>query len=63
MEWGEFVKIYGPMALGWVGFAYIGKIFLDRNKEDIESRVKLAVALEILTNLIKDNARGNHEHS
>lgn len=51
----EFIKIYGPLSLGWIFAGYLGKVFLDRNKEDIESRVKLAVALETLTNYIKDS--------
>lgn len=59
MEFGDFIKIYGPLGIGWVMAGYLLKIFLDRNKEDIESRVKLAVALETLTSWIKD--RGHHD--
>jgi hypothetical protein len=51
----EFLKIYGPLGIGWLVAGYLIKVFLDRNKEDIESRVKLAVALETLTTWIKDN--------
>lgn len=54
MELVDFLKVYGPLALGWIFFGYLLKVFLDRNKDDIESRVKLAVALEVLTNIIKD---------
>ena len=55
---GEFLKLYGPLGLGWIVAGYLGKVFLDRNKEDIDSRVKLAVALETLTTWIKE--RSNH---
>lgn len=55
----EFVKIYGPMGIGWIIAGYLGKVFLDRNKDDIESRVKLAVALETLTSWIKE--RSHHD--
>ncbi len=57
---GEFLKIYGPLGIGWIVAGYLIKVFLDRNKEDIDSRVKLAVALETLTSWIKDG-RGHHD--
>lgn len=59
MEFGEFIKIYGPMGLGWVGFAYLGKFILDRYKDDIDSRVKLATSLDSLANIIEQSLREN----
>ncbi len=48
----EVVKIYGPLALGWVVAAYMLKFVLDRYKDDIESRVKLATSLDSLSRVI-----------
>ena len=55
MEWADFLKVYGPLSIGWMVAGYLGKVFLDRNKDDIDSRVRLAVALETLINLIKED--------
>lgn len=55
MEWGEFLKLYGPMALGWIAFGVLGKWHLDRYDKMIDSTVKLAVVLEALTTAVKDN--------
>ena len=57
MEWGELVKVYGPLALGWVGFIYVGKFVLDRYDKDIEAKVKLATALESLAKVIDGNSQ------
>lgn len=57
MEFGDIVKIYGPMGLGWVGFAYLGKFILDRYQADIDSRVKLSEAINGLTTMIKDSIK------
>lgn len=59
MEWGEFIKIYGPMAIGWVIAAYLGKFILDRYQSDIDSRVSLSQAINNLAKLIEAN---NHNH-
>lgn len=57
MEWGELVTKYGPLALGWVGFAYVGKFVLDRYQADIDAKVKLALALEALTTYLKEREK------
>ena len=54
MEFTDLIKIYGPMALGWVGFAYLGKFILDRYQADIDSRTNLAIALNNLAIAVKD---------
>ncbi len=54
----DIIKVYGPMALGWVGFAYLGKFILDRYQQDIDSRVKLSDAINRLAQLISDNHNG-----
>lgn len=45
---------YGPLALGWIIAFYLGKFVLDRYNADIESRVKLATAVEALAKSIED---------
>lgn len=49
----EIVKLYGPLALGWVVAAYLGKFVLDRYQADIDSRVKLAGAIDMLTKMVE----------
>lgn len=58
MELAEFLKVYGPLALGWVVAGYLGKFILDRYERDLDARVKLASALEGLTKIIEDFERG-----
>lgn len=50
----DFLKIYGPLGLGWVVAGFM--IWQDQKRKDadIESRVKLAVALEGLGDIIKE---------
>jgi len=55
MEWSDFLKLYGPLSLGWIGFAWLGKWVLDRFDKQTETMVKLAVSLEALTNAIKED--------
>lgn len=57
MEWMEILKLYGPQAIPWIALAYLGKWILDRHDRDLDSRVKLATALEGLTQII---SRTNH---
>lgn len=57
MEFGELLKVYGPMAIGWVIAAYMGKFVLDRYDRDIESRSKLASALESLGDKLEGMAQ------
>lgn len=52
MELGELLKLYGPMAIGWIAAAYLLKFVLGRYDADIESRVKLAGALDNLARII-----------
>lgn len=59
MEIGDILKLYGPMAIGWIIAAYLGKFVLDRYQADIDSRVKLATALEGLIKIVDKVADGN----
>lgn len=52
IAWGDIVKVYGPLALGWVAALYLLKFILDRYQADIEGRAKLASALDGLTRVI-----------
>ena len=52
MELGDLLKVYGPLGMGWVGFAYLMKFILDRYNSDIEARLKLAAALDKLTDRV-----------
>ncbi len=54
MEWAEILKMYGPQAIPWLALAYVGKWLMGRMDSDVESRVKLAVALESLSTNIKE---------
>ena len=56
MDLLDFMKVYGPLGMGWILAGYLLKVLLGERQADIESRVKLAVALETLTNLVKANA-------
>jgi hypothetical protein len=53
MEFAELLKVYGPMAIGWVIAAYLGQFILKRYDADIESKTKLALALQSLADSIK----------
>lgn len=57
MEWGEVLKLYGPQAIPWLALAYVGKWLMGRMDTDLESRVKLAVALEGLAGAIKEKLK------
>lgn len=50
---GELMKVYGPLALGWVVAVYLLRFVLDRYQADIDARVKLATALDALTKVIE----------
>ena len=54
MEFTDILKIYGPLAIGWAVAAYLIKFIMDRYDRDIESRAKLASALEALSVNIRD---------
>ena len=51
---GEFLKLYGPLGIGWILAGYMGKFILDRYTADIDAKVKLATALDGLTRVIED---------
>lgn len=55
IPWGDLIKIWGPLTLGWVVAAYLLKFILDRYQADIDARIKLASALETLTKVIEGN--------
>lgn len=57
MDWLDLVKVYGPMGLGWVGFAYVGKFILDRYDKDIEAKLALSNALQALTKAIESSQK------
>jgi len=56
----EFVKVYGPLALGWVVAAYLGNFILKRYDADIDAKTKLALALESLGKIIDDKVEDSH---
>lgn len=70
MEWAELLRMTGPVGFvlmvliigPYVGMYYLGRWVLDRYDRDIEARIKMATAIESLTNMIdeirKDAARG-----
>lgn len=53
ISWGDLVRVYGPLALGWGVAAYLLKFVLDRYQADIDSRAKLASALDGLTRIVE----------
>ena len=53
MEIAEILKIYGPMAIGWIIAAYLGMFILKRYDADIDAKTKLALALQTLADSIK----------
>lgn len=54
IAWGDIMKLYGPLAIGWVVAAYLLKFILDRYNADIEARIKLATSLDALSKLIEE---------
>lgn len=48
------LKSYGPQAIPWIALAYLAKWHLDRLDRDLDARIKLATALESLTQVIKE---------
>ena len=57
MEWTEILKLYGPQAIHWIALAYVGKWLMNRMDNDLDTRVKLALALEGLTSAIKERLK------
>ena len=54
----DLLKIYGPLAIGWVLAGYLGKFVLDRYNADIDAKIKLATALDQLTRIIEGFKNG-----
>lgn len=57
--WIELAKLWGPLSLGWVAAAYMGKFIMDRYDRDIESRVNLASAINALKEAV-NRVENNH---
>lgn len=53
MEYAEFFKLYGPLSLGWIVAAYLGRFIINRYDADIQSKIELAKALQGLADTIK----------
>ena len=58
MEWTDFLKVYGPLSLGWILAAYLMKFILDRYDSDTSAKVALAQALQKLAEAIRNNGNG-----
>lgn len=56
----DFIKVYGPLSLGWVVAAYLGNFILKRYDADIDARTKLALALDSLSKIIDDKVENHH---
>lgn len=56
MELLPILKEWGPAFIGWAVAAYLGKFILDRYQQDIDAKIKLALALEALTKLLQEKA-------
>lgn len=57
MEWGDLITKWGPLGIGWIVAGYLIKFIMDRYDKDIESRSKLASALEQLIDAVKENGK------
>ena len=57
MEYMDIIKTFGPQAIPWLALAYVGKWLMGRMDSDLETRVKLAVALEGLTTAVKEKMK------
>jgi len=53
VEYAEFFKLYGPLSLGWIVAAYLGRFIINRYDADIQSKIELAKALQGLADTIK----------
>ncbi len=53
--WVELVKLWGPLSLGWIAAAYMGKFILDRYDRDIQAKVELAAAINQLTKMVEEH--------
>lgn len=57
MEWTDFLKVYGPLAIGWIVAAFLMKFILDRYDKDIESRSALASAINNFAKTLEDKVQ------
>ncbi len=60
----DFVKVYGPMSLGWVGVFFLWKEnqkitswFYEEKIKDVEAKVNQAQTLSQLIDLVKDKLK------
>ena len=51
----DLIKIWGPLALGWVVAFYLLRFIMERYDKDIDAKIKLALALDALAAAIKEN--------
>ena len=53
--WLDLLKLWGPLALGWVVAYMLIRFIMENYKADIQSRVQLATALDGLTKAVERN--------
>jgi|TARA_S200002703_G_scaffold15841_2_gene13486 hypothetical protein len=60
MDWAEFVKLYGPLAIGWVVAFFLWQElkthiarYHEEKERDIEVKANMLNALQNLTDIIK----------
>ena len=58
MEWTDFLKVYGPMSIGWILAGYLIKFILDRYDSDMAAKVALAEAIQKLAEVIRNSRAG-----
>ena len=58
--WFDLLKLWGPLALGWVVAYMLIRFIMEQYRNDIDSRVKLATALDGLTKMIERVANGKN---
>lgn len=50
----DFLRLYGPMGIGWILAGYLGLNLIKSKDAEIDSKVKLAVSIDALTTLIRE---------
>ena len=53
MEFWPIIREFGPWSIGWGVAVYLGIFILKRYDSDIDSKIKLALALQSLAETIK----------
>lgn len=51
--WVDLLKLWGPLTFGWVIAYLLIRFIMEHYKADIDSRVKLATALDALTRSVE----------